>query len=282
MSISFIQAFILGIFACLSSMPGMGSSSIGNYTLGRPLVGGLVCGLVLGDIRTGILVGVAMQVVYIALVTPGGTASADVRAVSYIGIPLAMLALNSQGLDPASAKGAALATTFGAMVGTVGTVLFYGTATLNLVWQHMGWRAVEKRNYKMIAVTDRYLPWISHIAFSLIPTVIMLMLGQTVVEAIKTYLPMDGLAMKSLFTVGSLLPCVGIAILLKQIVRNVTDFIPYLTGFVFAKSIGINLVSATVVAAMFAILVYKLKMLELVRPAASAGGGLDDDEEEDI
>ena len=282
MSISFIQAFILGIFACLSSMPGMGSSSIGNYTLGRPLVGGLVCGLVLGDIRTGILVGVAMQVVYIALVTPGGTVSADVRAVSYIGIPLAMLALNSQGLDPASAKGAALATTFGAMVGTVGTVLFYGTATLNLVWQHMGWRAVEKRNYKMIAVTDRYLPWISHIAFSLIPTVIMLMLGQTVVEAIKTYLPMDGLAMKSLFTVGSLLPCVGIAILLKQIVRNVTDFIPYLTGFVFAKSIGINLVSATVVAAMFAILFYKLKMLELVRPAASAGGGLDDDEEEDI
>ena len=275
MSISFIQAFILGIFACLSSMPGMGSSSIGNYTLGRPLVGGLVCGLVLGDIRTGILVGVAMQVVYIALVTPGGTVSADVRAVSYIGIPLAMLALKSL-------EGAGLATSFGAMVGTVGTVLFYGTATLNLVWQHMGWRAVEKRNYKMIAVTDRYLPWISHIAFSLIPTVIMLMLGQTVVEAIKTYLPMDGLAMKSLFTVGSLLPCVGIAILLKQIVRNVTDFIPYLTGFVFAKSIGINLVSATVVAAMFAILVYKLKMLELVRPAASAGGGLDDDEEEDI
>ena len=35
-----------------------------------------------------------MQVVYIALVTPGGTVSADVRAVSYIGIPLAMIALN--------------------------------------------------------------------------------------------------------------------------------------------------------------------------------------------
>jgi PTS system mannose-specific IIC component len=206
MSISIVQALILGIFASLSSMPGMGSSSIGNYTLGRPLVGGLVCGLVLGDIRTGILVGVAMQVVYIALVTPGGTVSADVRAVSYIGIPLAMLALKSQGLDPASVEGAGLATSFGAMVGTVGTVLFYGTATMNLVWQHMGWSAVEKRNYKIIAMTDRYLPWISHLCFSMIPTVIMLMLGQTVVEAIKTYLPMDGLAITSLFTVGALLP----------------------------------------------------------------------------
>ena len=283
MEISWFQAILLGLFASLSSMPGLGGTSIGNYTLGRPLIGGLICGLILGDVATGVMVGAAMQVVYIALVTPGGTVSADVRAVSYIGIPLAMLALKSQGLDPASVEGAGLATSFGAMVGTVGTVLFYGTATMNLVWQHMGWSAVEKRNYKMIAMTDRYLPWISHLCFSMIPTVIMLMLGQTVVEAIKTYLPMDGLAMKSLFTVGALLPCVGIAILLKQIVRNVTDFIPYLTGFVFAKSIGINLVSATVVAGMFAILVYKLKILELTKPAAAAAGSGDfDDDEEDI
>jgi PTS system mannose-specific IIC component len=61
------------------------------------------------------------------------------------------------------------------------------------------------------------------------------------------------------------------------------DFIPYLTGFVFAKSIGINLVSATVVAGMFAILVYKLKILELTKPAAAAAGSGDfDDDEEDI
>ena len=98
MSINIVQAIILGIFASLSSMPGMGSSSIGNYTLGRPLVGGLVCGLVLGDLRTGILVGVAMQIVYIALVTPGGTVSADVRAVSYIGIPLKDLNLKQGAL----------------------------------------------------------------------------------------------------------------------------------------------------------------------------------------
>ena len=72
-------------------MPGMGGSSIGNYTLGRPLIGGLISGLILGDVTTGIMVGVALQVVYIALVTPGGTVSADVRAISYIGVPLANL-----------------------------------------------------------------------------------------------------------------------------------------------------------------------------------------------
>ncbi len=37
------------------------------------------------------MVGVTLQVVYIALVIPGGTVSADVRAISYIGVPLAIL-----------------------------------------------------------------------------------------------------------------------------------------------------------------------------------------------
>lgn len=283
MQISWLQAALLGLFACLSSMPGMGGTSFGNYTLGRPLIGGLVCGIILGDLRTGILVGCAMQVVYIALVTPGGTVSADVRAVSYIGIPLAMVALKSYGLDATTAEGAALATSFGTMVGTLGTVLFYGTATINLAWQHIGWKAVENRDYKKLMLVDMGLPWISHIACSFIPTLVMCKLGVTVVELIKNTLPMDGLAMKTLFTVGSLLPCVGIAILLKQIVKQVTDFVPFLFGFVLAASMGINLVSATVVAALFAIINYKVKMLAATRPAAAAGGGaFDDDDEEEI
>lgn len=278
MQISWLQAILLGLFACLSSMPGMGGSSVGNYTLGRPLIGGLVCGLILGDVTTGILVGCAMQVVYIALVTPGGTVSADVRAVSYIGIPLAMVALSSYGLDAASRDGASLATSFGTMVGTLGTVLFYGTATINLVWQHMGWRAVEKRQYKKLYLIDMGLPWLSHLACSFIPTMIMCKLGSEVVELIKTALPMDGIAMKTLFTVGSLLPCVGIAILLKQIAKKAVDFVPFLFGFVLAASMGINLVSATVVAAMFAIINYKIKMLSVKKAEIAVA----DEEEEEI
>ena len=91
MTINVVQAALLGLCACLSSMPGLGGTTFGNYTLGRPLVAGLVVGLILGNVPMGIMLGAAVQVVYIALVTPGGTVSADVRAISYIGIPLAML-----------------------------------------------------------------------------------------------------------------------------------------------------------------------------------------------
>ncbi|EFW88346.1 MULTISPECIES: PTS sugar transporter subunit IIC [Streptococcus] len=279
MAISWFQAALLGLFACLSSMPGLGGTTIGNYTLGRPLVGGLVCGLILGDLKTGIICGVAMQLVYIALVTPGGTVSADVRAVSYIGIPLAMVAIHSQGLSADSADAANLAKSMGTLVGTVGTVLFYGTATMNLVWQHIGWRAVEKGNFKQLYKVDWLYPWISHIVFSFVPTLIMCKLGATAVTAMKDALPMDGIPMKTLFTVGALLPCVGIAILLKQIVEKAVDFIPFFVGFTLAASLGLNLVSCAVISLIFAVLFYELEMAKHVK-ATAAADDFDDDEED--
>ncbi len=282
MTITWLQAALLGLFACLASMPGLGGTSIGNYTLGRPLVGGLVCGIILGDVQTGVLCGVAMQVVYIALVTPGGTVSADVRAVSYIGIPLAMVAIKSAGLAADSTEAAALATSMGTLVGTIGTVLFYGTATLNLAWQHIGWQAVEKGDFHKVYLVDWGLPWISHILFSFIPTLIMCRLGSSAVVALQTALPMDGIAMKTLFTVGSLLPCVGIAILVKQIVETPADFIPFFVGFTLAASLGLNLVSSAVISMIFAMLYYQLDILKSRPVAAASSSDIDDEEEEDI
>lgn len=108
----------------------MGGTTVGNYTLGRPLVAGLIAGIIMGDIQSGILVGAAIQVVYIALVTSGGTVSTDVRAVSYIGIPLAVLAIKSQGIDPGSTEAAGMAASLGAAVGTLGTMIVGVTAGL--------------------------------------------------------------------------------------------------------------------------------------------------------
>ena len=264
-----------------------GGTVIGNYTLGRPLVGGLVCGIILGDIQSGILIGTAMQVVYIALVTPGGTVSADVRAVSYIGIPLAMIAVKSMGIDAGSPEGMALATSFGSMVGTLGTVLFYGTATINLAWQHIGWKAVERGEFHKLYMVDMGLPWISHIICSFLPTLIMCKMGAPMVELIKVYLPMDGLAMQTLFTVGALLPAVGVAILLKQVADSFLDFIPFFLGFALAAGMGLNLIGAAIVGGMFAIINYKIQMLRIeAKKAATAApaksGSVDDDDDEDI
>ncbi len=277
MHINLIQAVLLGIFACLSSMPGLGGTTIGNYTLGRPLVAGLVVGIILGDIKSGIIVGAAIQVIYIALVTPGGTVSADVRAISYIGIPLAMVSIKGLGIDPGTTEATQLAAALGAAVGTLGTVLFYGTATINLLWQHIGWKSIEKGNFKNLYLVNMGYPWISHIICSFIPTLIITISGEYMVQIIKNYLPMDGIAMKTLFTVGSLLPAVGIAILLKQVVTKPTDLITFFFGFTLAASMGVNLIGAAIVGGFFAILYYNIKLVGLKKAVAAV-----DDEEEEI
>lgn len=286
MVINMFQAALLGLFACLASMPGMGGTSIGNYTLGRPLVAGLVVGIILGDITDGILVGMAIQVVYIALVTPGGTVSADVRAACYIGIPLALIAVKAQGLDAGSTEAAALATSLGATCGTVGAILFYGTATINLAWQAMGWKWLEKGDTHKLYLVDMVLPWISHIICSFLPTFVLVYFGGDAVNNLLASLPMDGVPMKTLFAVGSLLPCVGIAILLKQVITKATDFLPFFFGFTLAAVMGCNLIAASAIACFFALINFEITSLRLkvdrVGTAGALTASVDDEEEEDI
>lgn len=286
MSINIVQAIILGIFASLASLPGMGGTTIGNYTLGRPLVGGMIVGIVLGNMSLGIIVGAAIQVVYIALVTPGGTVSADVRAVTYIGIPLAMMGIVSQGIDPASTEASSYAAALGSAVGTLGTVLFYGTQTMNLVWQGIGWKAIEGGNWntikKQIPLVDCVYPWISHLIFSFLPTVVICMAGPSMVDLMKEYLPMDGLFMKTLFTVGSLLPTVGIAILCRQVINGWQDWITFIVGFMLAAVLGCNLIASAIFAVFVALINYEIQTIKTRPVAASDAPALDDDDEEDI
>lgn len=285
MTISWLQACIFGLLACLCSNSCMAGQAIGNYMIGRPLVGGLICGIVLGNVPLGIACGVATQLVYIALVTPGGTVSADVRAISYIGIPLAMVAISSRGLSPFNSQAANMAKSLGTLVGTIGSVLFYSVAFLNLVWQSMGWKDIENNKLDRLYAVNFGWPWISHLIFSFLPTVLMTHFGAQGVTALRNALPMDGIPMKTLFTVGAMLPCVGIAILLRQIVNTNVDFIPFLVGFTLAASLHLNLVSITIISLLFAMIFYEIEMFSAKNSgnggAATATASDDDDEEEE-
>jgi len=270
MTINIFQAILLGIMASLTSVIGALGTTYSWYTLSRPLVASLVVGIILGDVTTSIMVGAAIQVVYIALVTPGGTVSADLRAVCYIGIPLAVAAVKGAGLDPASVQGAGLAVSIGALVGTVGTVMFYSTATMNLIWQQIGWKAIDKLNYKTIYLTNFVFPLISHFIIAFLPTFFITYYGTNVVANLKEWLPMNGIPMKTMFTLGSLLPAVGIGILLKQVVQNPIDLIIFFFGFTLAAALKINLVGAAFVGAMIAFLNYKIIMIGSASKKAAA------------
>ncbi|MCT6822099.1 MAG: PTS sugar transporter subunit IIC, partial [Lactobacillus apis] len=85
----------------------------------------------------------------------------------------------------------------------------------------------------------------------------------------------------------AMLPCVGIAILLRQIINKALDFIPFLVGFTLAASLHLNLVAVTVISLLFAVIMYEIEMAKGSETpgasyASSNENGIDDEEEEDI
>lgn len=275
MEITWIQSVLLAIFAVLAGQLGAVGSVYGWYTLARPIVASLVVGIILGDVQNAIIIGAAIQVVYIAVVTPGGAVAAELRAVSYIGIPLALVSAKAMGLNPASSSATGYAVTLAALVGTIGTVMFYATTFVNLIWQHMGWNWVDDGDRKKILLANYILPLMTHLIVVFIPTLIINRYGVDVVTWIQKALPMDGIAMKTLFTTGSLLPAVGIAVLLKQIIKNPFDIVVFFFGFALASAFGINLVTASIVGCFFAMINYQIQSQKFTGVAT-----IEDDEED--
>lgn len=278
------QAIIIGILSMLAaSTPAMAGTTIGNYTLNRPLVAGLLLGIVFGDLRGCILIAMPMQVMWIALVTPGGTVASDLRAVSYIGIPLAYVGARAAGMDFGGKDAQGLASSISAMTVVIGITLFYLTAMMNLIWQHWGWAQIEKGNIECVGKVDAVLPWITNIVISFIPVTLLCYYGSGAVEEVFNNLNTSVWYVKAILTVGAILPAVGISILLKSVITKNSDLIYFMFGFAMAASMGLTLLAATAIGGVFALIDYKMAMnkIELLNAGAGAGG-MDDDDEEDI
>lgn len=279
---SLFQAILIGIMSCTaaSTIACLGTT-VGNYTLNRPLVASLFVGLILGDVEGCILIGIPMQVMWIALVTPGGTVASDLRAVSYVGIPLAYVGARAAGMPFGGDEAQALASSISAMTGVIGITLFYGTAMMNLIWQHIGWAQIDKGNIDCIGRVNTIYPLISHFVLSFIPVTFLCYFGSSAVESLFAQLDVTVWYVKAILAVGSVLPAVGIGILLKSVVSKTTDLIYFLFGFALAGSMGLTLIAATVVGAVFALINYQLTMVK-VNKAAAGGASVVDDDEEDI
>ena len=274
---SLIQAILIGLLSCCgaSTIACLGTT-VGNYTLNRPLVASLFVGLIMGDVSGVIQIGIPMQVMWIALVTPGGTVSSDLRAVSFVGIPLAYVGAKAAGLDFGGEEAYGLSSSISAMTGVIGITLFYGTAMFNLIWQHYGWAQLDKGNLEVVGKVDTLFPLVSHFVLSFLPCTLLCYYGSGAVEQLFQNLTTDIWYVKAILTVGAVLPAVGIAILLKSVIDKTSDLVYFLFGFTLAASMGLTLIGATCIGAVFALIKYEMAMAKLGSGSAAA------DDEEDI
>ena len=82
---SVLQMVLIALFIYLGAIGSIVGNTIGWYCLGRPLVASFVVGLIMGDVQTAMLVGVPLQIAYLANVTPGGAVAWDLSYATYIG-----------------------------------------------------------------------------------------------------------------------------------------------------------------------------------------------------
>lgn len=274
MEISVLQAVLIGILSYLGSLsaaPALGLIG-GWYVLSRPIVSGLLIGIILGDITTGILVGVAVQVVFIALVTPGGAMPQDLNSAAYIGVTLGVLAVKGGATVESSV---AVATA----VGVIGTIFHNFMMITNSFWNHRAISCINKADYKGLMFNHFVGPQITQMAYRIIPTAAILFFGADLANNIIAMFPMDSFVMRTLTALGGMLPAVGVAILLRQVTKSNLELIYFLFGFTLIACLKINMIALAIVGAFFALLHFNYSATKV---AVTDGGDYLDDEEDEL
>ncbi|MFC6295870.1 PTS mannose/fructose/sorbose/N-acetylgalactosamine transporter subunit IIC [Lactiplantibacillus daoliensis] len=240
------QAFLISIFCYLGALstPWLFGLTGGWYTLSRPLVSGLIIGIIVGDVTRGIIIGVAVQAVYIALVTPGGQMPADLNFVAYPAIALAVLSNASTGV----------AVTLATTIGVIGTIVFNLFQVGNSFWNHRAATAIEEGNERSFHVNTVWGPQIFNFLLRFIPSFLVIYFGAGFAKTMLNSMPKYILDVMTFL--GGALPALGIVMLLTVVIKKNYMWAFFLFGFVAIVFLKLNMIALTMVAVMVAIIFY--------------------------
>ena len=237
---SLIQALLIGVFAYLgrNQVPWLFGTTGGFYCVGRPLVAGAIVGLILGDVTTGVLCGVAVQAMYLGQIVAGGGAEAAIA----LAIPL----------------------------GALGTAMHNFTMTVNSYWVHRGDKCAEQGNVSGIA-RNNLCGTILHLVERVSVVTIACYFGAPAAEAILHALP--PIVLQFLQVAGKMLPALGFALLLKQIVAEKWMIVLFLMGWIITQATGMTTTALTIMAVGVALLFVMAKYNGAGNAAAADEGG---------
>lgn len=243
---SFIQALLIGLFGYCGakwSVPLWGDMG-GWWTVGRPLVAGMIIGIILGDVKTGIILGCAINSLYLGSITVGGVAANDINFAAYIGIPLAMTA------------GATVeeALTLAALLGALGVFVWNFVKIINVYWVHLMDRQIEEGKLDNAARVPLYGNIFLFI-FRFFPIFLACLLGPEVMQQVMHAIPPQASAIIGIF--GGMLPLLGFAIILKTCVKKYYEFIYFVFGFILFTSFNVSIIAILVVALVFALIDFR-------------------------
>ncbi|KRM95362.1 PTS system sorbose-specific transporter subunit IIC [Liquorilactobacillus aquaticus DSM 21051] len=226
------QAIIVALIVWLTVG---GQELLGFTQLGRPIVIGPLVGLALGDLKTGLLLGAALETIFMGVVNIGGASSAEPGLASALAVAFAINLHGGLGVALPIAIPIGI---IGLQIKTLIYVLFVGPFASRFD------TLAKQGNQKQI-VALHYGLWASQwFIYSLIPFFAILF-GSTATQEILNMIPKT--IVNGLTVAGNLLPAVGMAMLMKILWQNNIS-VYYFLGFLIVAYFQVPLIAVAVMA----------------------------------
>ena len=211
----------------------------GQPLVERPIVCGALVGLVLGNLREGVMIGASLELIFLGTITIGGSLPADLAVGSVLATAFSLLLGQEQEVAIALAVPISLLATY------VYQVFKLFCTTMVERYDHLleeGNDAAALR--QNIILTLMYPTIFTIIAFFAV------LLGTDAIQSVVNAIP--AWVMTGLKTAGNVLPALGFAILLKTLWK--TDIAPFFfIGFVCAAYLGLGAIPVAILGAGIAV-----------------------------
>lgn len=236
----FVEAVLIGLLTWLAG--GLLSLSL-SWTLymGAPLMGGLLVGLILGDVSYGVQTGAMIQMAYIGYIATGATLPADLALAGYLAVALTMIS----GQPPSAGI------TFAVALGLLGLFIRQAKLTMNSLWVHKADGYAEKGDTRGIILMNIGASQIVPFALYFIPTFLAIYVGGDYLKQLLEALPKE--VVDGLRVTGGLLSALGLGLLLKYLSRGY--LLPFLfLGFAMAAYGKLDILAVSIIGTALAFL----------------------------
>ena len=256
----------LSVFICFA-----GNYLTGQSMMERPLVVGLVTGILMGDMKTGILMGAALEAVFLGNVNIGGVIAAEPVTATTLATTFAII-------SHVETKAAiTLAIPIGMLAAFV--VMFLKNVLMNVFAPALDDAARENNQKKIVAL--HYGTWVLYYLIISAISFLGVLLGSGPVNALVENIPAK--LMNGLSAAGGLLPAVGFAMLMKLLWDNKLAVF-YLLGFILRAYLKLPAVAVAVVGVVICVVTsqrdLQISNLVLAGPKGSGQMTKEDEEEE--
>ena len=236
MEITTLQIVLVFIVACIAGM----ESVLDEFQFHRPLVACTLIGAVLGDMKTGIVIGGTLEMIALGWMNIGAAVAPDAALASIISTVLVIAGHQSIG------AGIALAIPLAA----AGQVL-----TIIVAFQHAADSAAEKGNLTALSWIHVSSLFLQAMRIAIPAVIVAVSVGTSEVQGMLNAIP--EVVTSGLNIAGGMIVVVGYAMVINMMRAGYLMPFFYL-GFVTAAFTNFNLVALGVIGAVMAVLYIQL------------------------